>query len=174
MKAVVLYKSKYGSTKQYAKWIADSLNADIFESDAIAPEAIANYDTIIFGGPVYGGAIMGIATIANNMNILKDKRVFIFTVGITPTDATTVFENLLEKNYTPLMMKRAHTFHLLGNLEIKNLSLGHKILLKMITSSMRDKPDMHQNNLSRDAIKPLVDAVLNCDAETNLDGQSNE
>lgn len=26
MKTIVIYKSKYGSTKKYAEWIADALN----------------------------------------------------------------------------------------------------------------------------------------------------
>ena len=65
----------------------------------------------------------------------------------------------LEKNYNDSMMKHAETFHFQGALEYKNLTLGHKILLKMINSSMRNKLDLHQNHVSRDAVMPLINSL---------------
>lgn len=159
MNAVVLYMSKYGSTKQYAEWIAEELGADIFRADSFPAENFASYDTVIFGGAVFGGAIMGIAKISENMHILKDKRLIVFTVGITPPNAEKILADLLEKNYNDSMMNHAETFHFQGALEYKNLTLGHKILLKMINSSMRNKLDLHQNHVSRDAVMPLIDSL---------------
>ena len=44
---VVLYGSKYGSTKQYAEWIAEELNADLLDVNDANLQNIKNYDTII-------------------------------------------------------------------------------------------------------------------------------
>ena len=159
MNAVVLYMSKYGSTKQYAEWIAEELGADIFRADSFASENFASYDTVVFGGPVFGGAIMGIAKVAENMHILKDKQLIIFTVGITSPNAEKILADLLEKNYNDSMMKHAETFHFQGALESEKLTLGHKVLLKMVNSSMRNKLDLHQNHVSRDAVMPLIESV---------------
>ncbi|HJJ69957.1 MAG TPA: hypothetical protein O0Y02_04935 [Methanocorpusculum sp.] len=159
MNAVVLYMSKYGSTKQYAEWIAEELGADIFSADSFPPENFASYDTIIFGGPVFGGVIMGIAKISENMHILKEKRLIVFTVGITSPDADKILADLLEKNFSDSMMKHAETFHFQGALEYKKLTMGHKVLLKMINSSMKNKLDLHQNHVSRDTIMPLIESV---------------
>src|SRR5574344_2552913 len=53
MKAVVLYKSKYGTTKQYEEWIAEDLHADIFEADMFHGDDFEKYDRGTFGGGVY-------------------------------------------------------------------------------------------------------------------------
>ncbi|WP_334310276.1 flavodoxin domain-containing protein, partial [Clostridioides difficile] len=44
---VVIYKSKYGSTKKYAKWLSELLSCDIFETKNINIEKVMKYDTII-------------------------------------------------------------------------------------------------------------------------------
>lgn len=31
-KIEIIYRSKYGTTKRYAKWIADELSADLYDS----------------------------------------------------------------------------------------------------------------------------------------------
>jgi len=40
-KTVVIYKSKYGKTKQYAEWIAAELNAPLFDHTEIKPHQFA-------------------------------------------------------------------------------------------------------------------------------------
>ena len=159
MKAVVLYRSKYGSTKQYALWIAEELGADIFPADTFSAEQFFTYDTVIFGAPIFGGAILGIAAVADNMAVLKEKRLFVFTVGITSPDAEKNLSDLREKNFPDSLIKQAEHFHLRGALEAEKLTFGHKLLLKMINSSMRNKLDLHQNHVSFEAILPLIEAV---------------
>lgn len=165
MNTVVLYRSKYGSTKQYAEWIAEELGADIFPADAFSKEQFAAYDTVIFGAPIFGGIIMGSALVALNMDILQTKRLILFTVGITPPDAEKILADVKEKNFSTAMMNHAEYFHFQGALEAKTLTLHHKILLKMISASMPQKLDMHQNHVTRDAVRPLISAVR---------GESNE
>ncbi|MBE6507422.1 MAG: hypothetical protein E7Z72_05825 [Methanocorpusculum parvum] len=156
MKAVVLYQSKYGSTKQYAEWIAKELGADIFPANACLD--VSSYDTIIFGAPVFGGTVMGIAAVSN-LPLSKEQRLFLFTVGLTAPDAEKNLENLREKNFSEAVVKRAEIFHFQGALEYKKLTLHHKILLKMINSTMRNKLDLNQNHVAYENILPLIEAV---------------
>ena len=44
----VLYKSKYGSSKTYSKWISDKLHADIFEIGHVSLNTLNDYNKIIF------------------------------------------------------------------------------------------------------------------------------
>ncbi len=159
MKTVVLYRSKYGTTKQYAEWIAEELGTDIFPADTFPAERFSEYDTIIFGAPVFGGAVLGIAQVINTMNVLQHKRVLIFTVGLTPPDAKQNLADLAEKNFSASLLKHGEFFHFQGALEYEKLSFGHKVLLKMIRSSQQDKLDVHQNHVCREAISPLISAV---------------
>ena len=159
MNTVVLYQSRYGSTKQYAEWIAEELGADIYPADSFPAEKFARYDTVIFGAPVFGGAVLGVAGIENNLAVLQNKRLIIFTVGLTSPEAEESLSNLAAKNFSAALQKHAKFFHLRGALEYRKLSFGHKILLRMIRSSMPNKLDLNQNHVSREAVLPLVAAA---------------
>ena len=50
---IVLYKSEYGFTKQYAQWIAEELKCDCLEISAFNFDT--DFKTIIFGGGLYAG-----------------------------------------------------------------------------------------------------------------------
>ena len=50
MKTVVIYKSRYGYTEKYAKWLSEKLNADLFEAAEIRSLDFSEYDTVIYGG----------------------------------------------------------------------------------------------------------------------------
>ena len=66
MKAIVIYKSKYGSTKCYAQWIADELECDINDASNVKIEDLYEYDTIIYGGGLYAEVIAGVSLITKN------------------------------------------------------------------------------------------------------------
>jgi len=127
---VVVYKSKYGSAKQYAEWIAKELGADLKNADETKVEDLLPYDTVIYGAGIYIGCIAGIALIANNFRQLKDKSVIVFTVGVTDPEEKRRTEDLLLKNFTPDMMKKVRVFHLRGALDYDKVGLVYKLMLK--------------------------------------------
>ncbi|MGI6331281.1 MAG: flavodoxin domain-containing protein [Zhaonellaceae bacterium] len=57
---VVLYQSKYGTTKKYAEWLAEELSCDLIETKKATIEQIEKYKTIILGGGIYASGIAGI------------------------------------------------------------------------------------------------------------------
>ena len=85
-KTVVIYKSKYGATEQYARWIADELNCDLVRAEDFKAKHFANYDNIIFGGGLRAGGIKGFELIKKNSWILKEKKVVAFVVGLSVDD----------------------------------------------------------------------------------------
>jgi menaquinone-dependent protoporphyrinogen IX oxidase len=86
-KILVLYKTKYGSTKQYAEWIADALDADLLPMEHAWKETLERYDTVILGGSVRMGIITCSDFCIRHWEILKDKRIILFSVsGSKPTD----------------------------------------------------------------------------------------
>ena len=60
MCGIIIYKSKYGSTKKYAEWLKEATGFEMAEADQIKAGEAAKYDTIIFGGGIYAGGIAGI------------------------------------------------------------------------------------------------------------------
>lgn len=81
-KTVVVYKSKYGSTRQYAQWVASDLNADLIDLDNIKNVSqLSEYQTIIFGSYIRIGKIVTSDFISKNWEDLKDKSIILFSVS---------------------------------------------------------------------------------------------
>jgi len=58
-RTIVIYKSKYGATDRYAKWISEELDCPMVELSDFKKKEIENYDNIIYGGGVHAGGIRG-------------------------------------------------------------------------------------------------------------------
>ena len=80
----VIYKSKYGTTKQYAKWIAEELGASLFEASSINPSQLMTYDVVVYGGGLYAGGIIGVKLVTGN----PCKSLVVFTVGAADPGTT--------------------------------------------------------------------------------------
>ena len=65
-KVAVIYKSKYGSTKKYAGWIAIKLDADLYELSDVIDRDLQDYETIIYGSSLHAGKIKGLNFITKN------------------------------------------------------------------------------------------------------------
>ena len=50
MKGIILYTSKYGTTKRYADWLAEATGFDCVETKNAKIKDVMQYDTIILGG----------------------------------------------------------------------------------------------------------------------------
>lgn len=145
-KLVVIYKSKYGSTKKYAEWIADELKGDLLEHSKIKAGDLINYDTIIYGGGLYAGGIGGISLITKNFEYLKEKNLIIFTVGLAPTGNKEIFTPIIEKNCTEEMRQQIQFFNLRGWINYKKLSLIHKLMMGMLKKTLAKKKSEELSN----------------------------
>ena len=84
MNTIVVYKTKYGATKTYAEWIANELGCEALDAKNVKIDDILKYDTIIYGGGLYAEIINGLHMLTKNMDKLKDKKIAVFTTGLTP------------------------------------------------------------------------------------------
>lgn len=60
-KGIVLYQSKYGATKRYAKWLQEETGFDCMETKSASLKELSWYDTTILGGGIYASGIAGCA-----------------------------------------------------------------------------------------------------------------
>ncbi len=87
MKLAVIYTSKYGSTKQYAGWIAEALGGELFSAEGVAAEKLAAYDTVVIGGYLHIGKIIGVDFLMGNWSVLQSKKVVLFSVAGAPPNS---------------------------------------------------------------------------------------
>lgn len=85
-KIAVIYAGKYGSTEKYAGWIAEDTGADIFSASKCKVADVMDYDTIVFGGAIHAGGIMGFDFIKKNIGKLSEKKLLVFAVGLNVDD----------------------------------------------------------------------------------------
>lgn len=137
---LVLYQSKTGYTRRYAEWIGEELNCDVQKMKQVKNEQMKMYDTIILGGYVHAGAIVGVNFIMKHWKEIKDKNIFMFTVGLREGNVHKV-EQLWKRQFTTEQLDRMKMFYLRGGFDYKTLGLWDTILIKLfkfILSSQRE------------------------------------
>ncbi|MBR5508013.1 MAG: flavodoxin [Clostridia bacterium] len=142
MNSIVIYKTKYGSTKTYAQWIGDELSCRVSDVKDISLEELSNYDEIIYGGGLYAEVINGVHFITKNIDKLKNKKIAIYTTGITPIDCREYYDDLVvKKNFKKCVPENVKIFNFSGKMIIEELSLVHKTALKTLKKIMSSKKE---------------------------------
>lgn len=142
MNAIVIYKTKYGSTKTYAEWIAKELSCNIAEAKTVSATDLLKYDTIIYGGGLYAEIINGVTLITKNMDKLADKKIAIYTTGITPLDCRDYYDKyVVEKNFKNGVPDNIKLFNFMGKMVLDELTPVHRGALKTLKKIMSSKKD---------------------------------
>lgn len=140
MSTIVIYKTKYGATKKYAEWIAEELGCDMVNAKDIKIDDILKYDTIIYGGGLYAEIINGVHMLTKNMDKLKDKKIAVFTTGLTPTNCRDYYDKMvIEKNFKDGVPENVKLFNYVGKMLVSELSLVHRTALKTLKKLMQGK-----------------------------------
>ncbi len=84
MRALVVYTSKYGSTKQYAEWIAEEIGCKAIPASSVTAADLAAADLVICGGYLHMGKIIGADFVVRNWDTLQPKMVLFFSVAGAP------------------------------------------------------------------------------------------
>lgn len=141
-KIVVIYESKYGYTKRYAKWIADALSCPVFERKQFRSRNFSQYEVIIYGGGLYAGGVSGIKTLSQNWHILSRKRVILFTCGLADPDKPDNISSIrksLAKVLSKEMLEHIRFFHLRGGIEYSRLNFVHRTMMAMLRKMLLKK-----------------------------------
>ena len=88
-KAIVIYTSKRGSTKQYAEWIAEDLECEAISlSDPSVKDIdLYEYDCIIYGGWIRGSGIVDFDKFGKLLDDELMQRLIVFGVGMADETA---------------------------------------------------------------------------------------
>ena len=158
-KTIVVYKSKYGTAKQYAEWIAEELECDIKSIDEIKASYLIPYDNIIYGGGVHAGGIEGFDTFLKwikpilkkayynsfdkDVNFRKDmyepsKKIVCFAVGINVQnfDARAELRNV---NFDKKWLRPMTCYYMDGKYEPERVQGADKLVMKFTTKLLKDK-----------------------------------
>lgn len=136
MKTIVVYRSKYGYTKKYAEWLAESLGCDIKENASFAD--IASYDAVIYGGGIYAGRINGAKLITKNLSKLSEKKLVLFAVGSSvgrPQELEEFWAKALEET----VREKIPHFYLRGGFDYGRLGSVDRLMMNMLKKMLLGK-----------------------------------
>ena len=172
-KIAVIYKSRYGSTKRYAEWIARDVHGDLFESSKIKIKDLVKYDVIVFGGSLHAVGINGVKLITNNFGQFKDKEIIVFATGCSPVKEEAITA-VVESNFNIDIKESIKFFYLRGAFNYSKLNFIDKMMMAALKRKLNAKKqeDLYEDSkgllaaynnpvdwTDEKAIIPLVDAI---------------
>ncbi len=86
MSTVIIYRSRFGTTKQYAEWLHEEIESDIYKHNQIDTQSLSKYDVVILCAGTYAGGISLNGYLKKHWDILQDKKVVYMAIGIAPAD----------------------------------------------------------------------------------------
>ncbi len=144
MKTLIIYQSKYGSTKQYAEWINQAVESDITDIDNVFRFHLNNYDIIVLGTYLHASHIKMRKFIIKEWNELKNKKIILFSLSGSPAEY--VIE-AVKKDLPPEIIDNIKYFPLRGRSRFKSLSLFDRTVMRLgqILVYIQGKKDMARN-----------------------------
>ncbi len=161
MNVVVIYKTKYSSTKEYAMELAKRLNCKAIDIKDVKVNELKQYDTIIFGSYLIAGYIKGIKFLTKNYDKLKDKNIMLFYLGLEDITEEKSYEVILKRNI-PIIRDKIKSYYLKGRIRHDKLSLIHKMMMKIPITKMEKKYKQNpteENKIAYEQIKSDMDFV---------------
>ena len=164
MKGLIIYKGKYGATKQYAMWIGKALQLPVASSDRFPLDELRHYDYFILGSSVYIGKLEITKWLRENFKLLKGKKLFLFQVAAASVDETTKREEFNKASLSPEILEKIEVYYLPGRMIMRNLSFWDRFMLKMGARMVKDPVERNTmltdfDNVKEEKVIPLVESV---------------
>ncbi|WP_057735497.1 flavodoxin domain-containing protein [Liquorilactobacillus uvarum] len=154
MNKIVIYSSRYGTSAKYAHKIAEQKNYFLCSLDKIV-----NYtdkcDEIIFIAPIYIGKIFGFNKLIRELRQSNQVKITLIIVGIYDpqrAENNLKIEKMIIKMVEGSSFKLQSIYRLRGQLNIKKLSITHRILINALYTAAKKKGNEDLSENEKDII----------------------
>lgn len=161
-KGLIVFKGKYGSTRQYAQWLSLQLDIPYLEASQVTAQVLAAYDFIILGSPVYYGRLLLGSFIMKHLGVLKAKKVFVMIVCATPDSDQKMQKRIVKDNLPEVIADLSNIFFMAGRLVISKIGLADRLMLRLAAFFEKDpaKKQVMQNGIDGVSEDNLIDLVV--------------
>ena len=134
MQGIIIYKSNYGATEQYAQWLNEATGYPVFEMKKVSKQDILQAEVVIL----------------------------YTTSGTLPEDP--VLRQGFEASFKPEIIDKVHYFPQGGRMIFAKLSPLHKFFMNLgkkmeKNPQIREAMGKDKDNLDRNGIKPILKYV---------------
>lgn len=148
MKSIIVYLGKYGATQQYAHWLGDALQQQVYHATCISEDILEECDAVIIGSSVYVGKLLISKWLKKNEAILKKKKLLFFIVCGTPPGQKDKLQQIVKGSISDALTANAAMYFLRGRMIIRKLSWKDRMVLKLgaaVTKDPVEKKEMLRN-----------------------------
>ena len=137
VKQIVIYKSRTGFTKKYAKWLAQSLNCECIPQEDVGGERLSDYDVIIFGSSFRAGNVEELKWYKETILPFEKTNVLFVTGAMPPSSADAV--KSIEQQLGKGEDREVKVFYLQSGLNYEAMNLGDKLMMKVFCKMMKSR-----------------------------------
>ena len=173
MKTLVIYTSQTGFTKKYAKWMAESMNADLFDVKDVQKKENSffdEYDAIVYAGWFMAEKIAKVNWFLDKAQNWKDKQLAVVGVGGSPNEEQAA-KTETSKVLTEEQSKYIKAFYCQGGFNYEKMSLPSRLMMKAYANSLKKSKNEktremgnlvdHSFDMSdRKFIEPVVEYIM--------------
>lgn len=145
MDNIIIYASKYGSSKKYALELSKRTGIDAISYKDI--KTFEDFDTIIYFGGVYASKVRGLKETLKKFPIKLSQNLIVVTVGLTnPNDleAMNKFYQSLRTQIPENLFDDCKIVNLLGALRFDELNFFFRFIIKRVFKSANKKSQSNE------------------------------
>ena len=147
-KQLIIYGSRYGSTKRYAERLAEMTGLEAIEYKEA--KDLDDYDRIVYLGSLYAGGVTGLKQTVGKMSPRQE--LIVSTVGLAdPTDASNVahIRQSIKGQIPAHFYDESRLFHLRGAIDYTKLNLKYRLMMSLLVKKVAKLPEEQQNAETR-------------------------
>lgn len=149
MKTIVLFRSKYGSSRQYALWLAEDLQCEAKGTGSISLNDLQAFDVILYVGGLYASGVSGFGKIKKHLGQLKSKKLVLCMVGMTSPAEKERYGETFRYNVPEEYRSFVKPFALRGDQLFTKMSGLHKMMMKIPQKAVEKIPEAERTEENR-------------------------
>lgn len=130
-KGIVVYRGKYGATRQYAEWLGAKLELPVQPPEKLTGEELSLFDYVVIGSSVYVGELLIAKWLRKNLSHLGGKKLFLFIVCATPDSEPAKQAGIIKRNIPASLLGQLSIYFLPGRLVRHRLSWRDALILRL-------------------------------------------
>ena len=142
MIALVTYRSRYGHSRRYAQWLAESLSAQCVDLDESPPASFDGVDVAVVIAPIYAGRLLDLdAFMKPAIAEPATKLIGVTVCGGNPDSADTkkTLDGATASATPAELANRMRWFHLRGGIDYPNLHFADRTIMKFVNQRIKQQ-----------------------------------
>ncbi|MBN2737367.1 MAG: hypothetical protein JXR70_10340 [Spirochaetales bacterium] len=161
MKGIIIYKSNYGSTREYAQWLQEETGFKALDFRKVKSNELTNAETIVIGCPIFANRPLLAKWIEKKWDILKNKKIALYTTSGAKAN-TPELKKGFQESFKPEISSKIKYFPQGGRMVISKLNFLHRMLMKLGQKMekdpiIREEMGKDKDHVDRKGLKALIE-----------------